>query len=97
MTGRKRALSKADYIFLTLFKQKYRFSTTRNVYEFVQPYIQKRFSTFAEFQKNMYHKLKHLPAGLIKSVTCDNGINYLDCLRYLSIEVIVLSYQCNDS
>lgn len=51
LAGRKSALSRTDYIYLALFKQKHGFSTTSNLYEFVQLYMRKDFPPLPSYQQ----------------------------------------------
>ena len=49
--GRKSMLTKTDYITLTIFKQEYGLKTTKQLYEFVQEYMQKDFSPLPSYQQ----------------------------------------------
>ncbi len=51
MVGRKSALSKTDYIVLALFKQEYGIKTTRQLFEFVQNYMQRDFPPLPSYQQ----------------------------------------------
>lgn len=49
--GRKGMLSKTDYIFLAVLKQKLGFKTTKQLYNFVTEYMNKEFSQFPSYQQ----------------------------------------------
>ena len=51
IVGRKSVLSKTDYIFLALIKQKLGFKTTKLLYDFVKEYMQKDFTSLPSYQQ----------------------------------------------
>jgi len=51
LAGRKSMLTKADYITLAIIKQEYGIKTTKQLYEFVQEYMQKDFRPLPSYQQ----------------------------------------------
>lgn len=51
LAGRKSMLTKTDYITLAIFKQEHGIKTTKQLYEFVQEYMQKDFPPLPSYQQ----------------------------------------------